>query len=124
MKGLKRMRITISQDDSIMISSGIKTGLESHKKDIVKIFGEDGLEALERLYSEIHKGWATPISKLKRNAIQKANEIRVKKAKKKIEMAVNLLRLENKKITVYSVSKEAKVSFNTAKKYKSFIEGN
>jgi len=46
-----------------------------------------------------------------------ATETRVKKVKEKIVNAINLLRLENKKITAYAVSKASGVSFPTVKKY-------
>lgn len=42
----------------------------------------------------------------------------------KIETAINLMRMYNKRITVYSVAKEAEVSYNTANKYKDFILRN
>jgi predicted transcriptional regulator len=45
-------------------------------------------------------------------------------AKSKIETAVNIMRMYNEKITIYSVAKEAKVSYNTASKYKDFILKN
>jgi len=50
-------------------------------------------------------------------ATQKATEARTKRAKKKIDNAINILRLENKPITHYSISKVAGVSYNTVKKY-------
>ena len=50
-------------------------------------------------------------------AAKKATESRVAKVKKKIENAVNMLRLENKKITPYSIASYSGVSFNTVKKY-------
>lgn len=53
----------------------------------------------------------------KREATIKATEVRSKKAKDKIENAINLLHLENKAITHYSIAKESGVSFNTVKKY-------
>ena len=118
------MRVNINRDDMLILSAGIKTGIEYHKEEMLKIFQSDGVEMLERLYHEIHRVYATPISKTKRNATAKANDIRVQKARKKIEIAINLLRLEGRDITVYSVSKEAKVSFNTVKKYKYLIESN
>jgi len=123
MKG-KKMRVNINKDDMLILSAGIKTGVESHKEEMLKIFQSDGIEILERLYQEIHKVYSTPISKSKRNATIKANDIRVKKARRKIETAINLLRLENRDITIYSVSKEAKVSYNTAKKYKYLMESD
>ena len=35
-----------------------------------------------------------------------------------------MMRMFNQKITVYSVAKEAQVSYNTVLKYKDFIEQN
>lgn len=47
----------------------------------------------------------------------KATESRTKAAKEKVQNAINILRLENKKITHYSISQVAGVSFTTVKKY-------
>lgn len=53
----------------------------------------------------------------KQIAISKATKARTLKAKEKIQNAINLLRMENKKVTHYSIAKIAGVSFNTVKKY-------
>jgi len=50
-------------------------------------------------------------------AADKATEARTKKAKEKIQNAVNILRMQNKKITYYSISKESGVAYQTVKKY-------
>lgn len=63
-------------------------------------------------------------TKKKTNATKKATKIRQNTAKEKIMNAVNMMRLFDKKITVYSVAKEAKVSYNTASKYKEYILQN
>lgn len=47
----------------------------------------------------------------------RATESRTKKAKEKIQNAINILRLENKSITHYSIAQTSGVSFNTVKKY-------
>ena len=47
----------------------------------------------------------------------KATEARSKKAKEKIQNAINILRMENKSITHYSIAQMSGVSFNTVKKY-------
>ena len=47
----------------------------------------------------------------------KATETRMKRVKEKIINAINLLRLEDKKITAYAVSKASGVSYQTVKKY-------
>jgi len=46
-----------------------------------------------------------------------ATATRQKKAKEKIQNAINILKLENKPITPYNVSKMSGVSFVTARKY-------
>lgn len=50
-------------------------------------------------------------------ATDKATEARTAKAKAKIQNAINILRMENKKITHYSIAKSARVSYLTVKKY-------
>jgi uncharacterized membrane protein YgaE (UPF0421/DUF939 family) len=73
-----------------------------------------------KIESQIWENQQRDISQ-KQKAVEKATSTRSKKAKQKIENAINILRLENKEITVYAVSKTAKVSYNTAKKYENFI---
>ena len=53
----------------------------------------------------------------KKEAAAKATEARTAAAKKKIENAINLLRIENKKINYNTIAKTAKVSYLTVKKY-------
>ena len=53
----------------------------------------------------------------KTEAAKKATEARTAAAKKKIENAMNLLRIENKKINYNTIAKTAKVSYLTVKKY-------
>jgi hypothetical protein len=55
-------------------------------------------------------------------AAKKATEARKEKARRKIEAAVNQLRLENRPITMYAVAKVGRVSPNTVRKYRDFIE--
>jgi len=52
----------------------------------------------------------------KKIAIDKARETRSQKIKVKIQNAINILRLEDKKITHYSIAKVGKVSYVTVKK--------
>ena len=51
------------------------------------------------------------------SASEKATQARTKKAKEKIQNAINILRIENKKITHYSIAQTCGVSFTTVKKY-------
>jgi len=46
-----------------------------------------------------------------------ATDARTKKAKQKIQNAINLLRMQDKKITHYAIAKEAGVAYLTVKKY-------
>jgi len=50
-------------------------------------------------------------------AAEKATAARTKKAKEKIQNAINILKMEDKKITYYSVAKTSGVSYTTVKKY-------
>jgi len=55
-------------------------------------------------------------------AAEQATAARTKKAKEKIQNAINILRMEDKKITYYSIAKTAGVSYSTVKKYISLNE--
>lgn len=50
-------------------------------------------------------------------ASETATRARSNKAKEKIQNAINILRMENKNITHYSIAQMSGVSFNTVKKY-------
>ena len=75
---------------------------------------EDLKKALEVLQKY---GYTPPPSQKKRDAAAAATKIRQARAKEKIQNAINLLKLEGKEITAYSVAKTAGVSYNTARKY-------
>jgi len=53
----------------------------------------------------------------KHSAVKTATEARTKKAKEKILNAINILRMEDKNLTHYSIAKQAEVSYLTVKKY-------
>lgn len=69
------------------------------------------------LSNKIRKQWNKPIKLTKKNATKKAIEFKQQATKNKIQNAINLMRLEGEKITIYSVAKKAGVSYNSAKKY-------
>ena len=73
-----------------------------HKKEILKYF--KGARLIKRSFD-------------KKLAMEIATRARSKKAKEKIQNAVNMLRLQGDPITIYSVSKVGGVSYNTVKKY-------
>jgi len=61
-------------------------------------------------------------SEKQRAAAKKATETRQQRTKRKIEDAINLLRLEGKNITEYAIAKQSGCSINTVKKYRDFIK--
>ena len=78
---------------------------------------------LQEAFKVIKKyGYKPEVSKKKTESAKKATEIRSKRAKEKINNAINLLKLENKKITLYSIAKTAGVSYNTVKKYENELK--
>ncbi len=62
------------------------------------------------------------VSILQKQAMKKATQSRTDKAKRKIENAINLLRLEGKNISEYAIAKKSGCSINTVKKYREFIQ--
>lgn len=74
-------------------------------------------ELAEKLYAKLVSAETHYVSVLKKRATKKATQVRSDRAKEKIQNAINLLHLENKAITHYSISKTAGVSFNTVKKH-------
>jgi len=75
---------------------------------------DDLRQAIETLQ---RYGKTLPPSKAKQEAAAKATKTRQEIAKRKIQDAINLLRLEGEEITAYKVAKKAGVSYNTVKKY-------
>ena len=76
---------------------------------------QEPLEA--RLLKKINNPKEIQYSLKKVVATREATEARTKKAKEKIQNAINILRIENKSITHYSIAQCSGVSFNTVKKY-------
>jgi hypothetical protein len=95
------MRITINQDQAKELKKLIKSRSPIKLKSI-----------LDEIEEQENKKVSTKLIKGMENARNK----RSKDTNKKIEAAINLLDFENKKITVYSVSKLSKTSFNTCNK--------
>ncbi|MDY0122458.1 MAG: hypothetical protein RBR54_11000 [Sulfurimonas sp.] len=56
------------------------------------------------------------VSKKSKSAL-KATKIRSDRAKAKIQNAINILRMENRKISYYSIAQSSGVSYSTVKKY-------
>jgi len=62
-------------------------------------------------------GAKIPPSQRKIESARRASKIKADKTREKVENAIRLLKLQGENITAYKVSKIAKVSYNTAKKY-------
>lgn len=75
------------------------------------------INAPEELINKLHEAEEYIPSANKQLATKKATEVRSKKAKEKIQNAINLLQLENKPITLYSIANTSGVSYNTVKKH-------
>ena len=93
---------------------------------LIKSIDFEKLEAFDKTYEEI-EGFNT-VSKVnnpknieysikKHSASEKATKARTKKAKEKIQTAIDILRMSNQKITHYSIAQTCGVSFTTVKKY-------
>ncbi len=87
---------------------------------IQKILLQNDTSLYDRFNEELKKSILS-CTKKKKKATVKANMAKRKKSKNAVTNAVNMLRFENKKITVYSVAKTAQISYNTAKQYEDFI---
>lgn len=90
--------------------------LNLHTKD------EKEKELVDNLYTKICNAKLHIPSDNKKKATQKATKVRTDKVKEKIQNAINLLHLENKAITHYSIANVSGVSFNTVKKHIPDIE--
>jgi hypothetical protein len=92
-------------------------------KKILKVYeNKDSYDDLETDYflslkKQIQNPKEIKYSGAKGSAALKATEVRSKRAKEKIDNAINILRMENKPITYYSISKVGNVSYITVTKY-------
>ena len=91
---------------------------------LTKTEASELLKTIEARMPELHKKMQAQfdaaenrdISK-KQSAAEIASKSRENTAKAKILNAINLLRIENKSITIYAIAKESGCSYNTVKKY-------
>ena len=123
MKGNKKMRITIDNEKALILSSTLDVLFDN--SEFCKMFNfDDGasLEILQELSDTIKKEYKKPIKTTKRNATKKAIIVKQERAKKQVQDAINLLRMENKEPTAYAVAKVAGISYNTASKYLKLIK--
>jgi len=104
------MRLTVDEMEYQLINSLLVDNLEN--ENIKKLKEKLNLQYIE----------SNNISQKKRDATKNATKARTETSRIKIENTINLARLENKKLTTYSLAKLSGVSYNTAKKYKHLLE--
>ncbi len=95
--------------------------ITSHEFDAIQKILVQKDESLYNRFNEEFKKSILSCTPKKLKATSKANIAKRKKSRDSITNAVNLLRFEDKKITIYSVAKTAAISYNTAKQYEDFI---
>jgi len=83
----------------------------------INIADEKDIEFLNEIKEKVNNPKKIKRSVNKMIACDKATEARTKKAKEKIQNAINLIRMQNKKITYYAIAKESGVAYQTVKKY-------
>ncbi|MCK4442701.1 MAG: hypothetical protein KAU90_11905 [Sulfurovaceae bacterium] len=111
------MRITINDNQAALLIEAISKITMGHYDNLTK----DEVMTLDKISDKIDDEQNREISPKKKKAMIEATNARIKKAKEKIENSINILRMENRPITIYSVSKESGVSYNTASKYSELI---
>lgn len=104
------MRISFSDEE-------VKTLIDFFQSEEAKKINIDFSSILKKLKLEEKK----PIAASKKVAIEKARNIRSKKIKEQLEKTINMMRLENKKLTLFSLSKESGISYVTVRKYKDYV---
>ena len=112
------MRLTLNEEEYQTLQRLI---LNTNNQKHSDILNEDEWSTLLNISERIEKTALKPISEKKRNATKEATRKRIKEAKNKISNAVNMMRFENKQITISSIAQEAGVSYNTVKKYRDSI---
>ena len=92
------------------------------KKEIVQKLNEVSQKTEETIVREmlddlIERIEVSGKTEKRKTAVKKATSVRSKNAREKILNAINLLRMENREITAYRVSKVSGVHYRTVKKY-------
>ncbi len=78
---------------------------------------KDDKTIYEHLKNAIKSAKTSNSSDLKKTATKKATETKIATSKAKIQNAINILRLENKKINAYQITKISGLNYNTVSKY-------
>lgn len=85
-------------------------------QELMKSISKTNYKLYEKIQAQYNDDINRDITK-KQSSIQEATKARERIAKEKINNAINILRLEDKKLTAYAIAKESGCSYNTVKKY-------
>ena len=106
-----RLTVTIEEYSLIQLSlENYQEKIDDHEVTLLK----------EKLEKQFKQSFVT--HSLKRNATKKATYVKMDRTKDKIRNAINLMNLENQKISINAVSKKADVSYNSVKKYSYLLQ--
>jgi len=78
---------------------------------------DEDLKNFNEIFDLISKFELSSKTEKKSKAAEKATEARIEKVKEKINNAINLLKLENKKLNFHNIAKTANVAYLTVRKY-------
>ena len=106
-------RYNVSKAENDTLTAGIKYLLAILSKNR----SQDSFNKIVDLKNILENVKHIEISEKKTNATEKARTVNRENSLKKVKLAYERLKKEGKKITIYSISKEAKISHPTAKKY-------
>ena len=108
------MRITLSKEELGDLAYIL------YEVDPSSEHSDRAVELVKRLSHEEEK-YLNSITQKKKAATKTANKAKHEKSRKLIRVAIKALEDKDKKITLYSVSKTAKISYNTAKRHENYI---
>ena len=80
---------------------------------------KEDIEILKRILQNVKH---IEVSNEKSNATKNAHKSKIDRSREKIKTAYETLKKHNKKITIYSIRKEAKVAHATAEKHRDIFE--
>lgn len=109
-------RLNLSLKEFEVLDSYVTTIIDEIKYQDGE-YSEDAREDIEILNNILKNVKHIKVSNKKFEAPKKANLTKISKSRSKIKKAYEDLKLENKKITIYSVAKKAKVAHPTAAKH-------
>ena len=94
----------------------IKDSILTIPDKLIKNIDNLDIETANAINTLLKKGKQV-VSEKRKESGKKANAVKVAKTKEKIQNTINLLKLQNKPINPYQVSKLSGVAYNTARKY-------